>query len=190
MILEQMEREFMQKKWEYVCRFVKSKLEYWRQVPKLYYISEGKSGYLSNHILLEDKQYCVDDKNQIYVDCQTGEIINRLGSRRKGDIDKSLDSHLIRRWVMSMGTDLTDIDGEEVCKHYDHEIDRMKYSTVSQVIFPDEWIYKAIENGLELTYKDYCRHFDGGQLEFEISKEKFYDLTQELTAKIATAALM
>ena len=190
-MLKELEREFMEKKYKIVSDFIKSKLEFWKQVPALYYTSNGKGGWSGNHWLEEMKLYKVSERKHIYINCMTGEFGTMFYN--EDEPTYGLDSHwFIGAWIMEMGTDLDDIDGEKVAAYYNGEIDRCRHSTVCQVIPPVDWITRAIEANLEITYNQYCRHFDNPEEspEFVISEDYFNEMKEDCTIAITKKALL
>ena len=195
--LDKMDDDFLNTKFDAMQAYIKSNLEYWKQIPKLYYILEGKSGYSSNYVLSEFKLFTLGSPGNahghgVLINCTTGDLVHlKTGNK----IGLCLND---KYWKKDAVEDLmfcsSKIDGKRLVDYYNKEIDSKEHTTLNHIL-PREWISNAVEYNLDITYQDYLRHYDPNceaarKFKYNKTEKEFMAAIDELTISIAKKELV
>jgi hypothetical protein len=174
-------KEYLDNAIELINKFLKSKAKFWKQVPLMYHIREGKLGYSSWEYLLRDRVYNIKSTtyDSCYVHCDKCILYEynhfnntyHRKSRLIGLISTLLDGNMI------------EIDGEKIYNHLLEEIKRIEFHPADADNHKDEeWIIRAIKYSLPIKYEHYNMHFDN---QYHKTEKEFNLYYQELLTKYA-----
>jgi len=191
-----MDEAFLEKRFTMMQQFLKDKIEYWQQVPRVFFIVQGKNGWSDNDAAARNKLYRLGRDSRYYVDCQTAEIVSSFGNRTIVTLHNNLDDNFhVRELVLStFGQWIYKIDGERVYTDLIRKAESSRFSTVGSDTI-DRWITDAIMFGIDIDFSDYCLHFDAEDRRssgnnFDMTEKQFQEMYERYCVDIANKVLI
>lgn len=85
------------------------------------------------------------------------------------------------------------IDGEKVYNNFMQRIQSTRHSSLNPIV-AEEWIKEAIRNGIDITFDDYCLHYDAQDRHptgntYNMTKRQFDSWYDKLVVELANEAL-
>jgi hypothetical protein len=186
-----LDKQFIEKRYQLVEDFLWEKRGFWANLPRLFYISNGKSSApLQNSALLKNKMYPLDyDFSPLYISCCDLKVYSFYQNiMRFVPIDEKEKTALISELLISGDKE---IDGEAHFDYYMLMIQNTKFNQYADDTWKNsrnkKWILNAIADDIPIDYEAYCQHFDNF---FVITKPEYDYLYTELSMEYAKSRLL
>lgn len=182
--IKDLDSKFINEKISLIRKFVKSKEEYWKQIPKLHLIY-GK----------DDERFDLIVKNKIYpmenhffdrgpsfccINCNNAEIVY-LDRRLNDYVNIEIDKNIKKSLAFSVNSlNLEPLDGEYVYNKYIQENKNRSIEIGDDAI--ELWIMRSIINEIPIALNDFRIHFNN---DFGYDDKSFLILYDNCMAKLA-----
>lgn len=187
--IKKLDDEFIEKKIELIRKFIKSKAEYWQQIPKLHLIYGREDERFD--LIVKNKVYPIDSyffdrgPNSCCINCKNAEMVY-LDTRLNDYINIEIDKNIKKSLALSInGSKLESIDGEFIYNKYMQENKNRSVEIGGDVI--ELWIMRSIINEIPITVNDFRMHFGN---DFGYDEKSFLILYDNCMAKLAGKVLL
>lgn len=181
--MQKLDDYFVDEKIKIVRKFIKSKLEYWQQIPKLHLIYGG-----------EDETFDLVVKNKVYpinnlffdrgfgfcnINCENAEIVY-LNKELNDYVSIEIDKNVKKSLAFSLSNlNLKSIDAEIICNSYTNIKNKHVEISIGAI---EVWLMRSIINEIPITLDDFRIHFDN---DFGYDDKSFTILYDNCVAKLA-----
>lgn len=187
--MKKLDSEYIEKKYNLLRQHILSQLDYWKKIPKEYYIYEGRRGYNNDTFLQKYKMYRLTNNTTpwpIFIYCNTGELFYYSYDRESFyPIDTEYEA--IKNLIRSFFNSFSDLNAETIYNNYQTAIKESEHTQLGGGISPDTWIKQAIFYDIDITYNDYKRHYNSL---FKITKKEFEKRKDECIVKTVKEKLL
>lgn len=186
---EKLDLNFINEKVNLIRKFVKSKAEYWQQIPKLHLIYNREDEKFD--LIVKNKIYPIESyffdrgPNFCCINCKNAEVVylnTKLNDYVNIEIDKNIKKSLALSVNYSM---LESIDGEFIYNKYIQENKSRSVEIGDEAI--ELWIMRSIINEIPITLDDFRIHFNN---DFGYDEKSFLILYDNCMAKLAGKVLL
>lgn len=134
-------------------KFLYNQRETLVKIPKLYYISNGKGGWLGgvDSFIKKNILPIKYDTNGVVVSLKNFKIYHISYS---GDLKRPMPSHVF-------SIDPKDLYFDALLERLENQVYNEENSEVSQTLPLKEWLEKALNIGLDITFEDTLLHYKG-----------------------------
>lgn len=166
-----------------LLEYIDKNKEYIRKLPKLYFLANGKSGWLDSW---SDycHNHCTNIIDNYYIDCDSLKICYGL-PRNEHYINNSKDKIELMKKILNNEV----IDFKKEVEKLEIKSNEPIHEIIGMITIRD-WFEDSISYGFDISYKEYCTYFKGRINEgYNISENKYDEIVNSMSAEIAKKKL-
>lgn len=153
------------------------------RLPKLYFLANGKTGWLDSWSLY-CSEHCACIVDNYYIDCRTFEITYGCASY-KSKIKSDEDKFRFMRKVINEGA----LDFKEEIGKLVEQFNQPVEKIIGMVALRD-WFKDSISYGFDISYEEYRTYFKGRINEgYDITRQKYNEIVKSMRVEIAKKTL-